>query len=104
MRIETVFLSDLGGTLRDRVHQHVPAWKEAPVAGATDLPVWRLDRRRGTNGGPFINQPPRETKVETTPEQWDGSGIDELDRAGAARTLEDPAARLTHFHEGVARR
>ncbi len=69
MRIETVFLLDLDGTLVDSVYQHVLAWKEALDAEGINLSVWRIHRRIGMSGGLFMNQLLRETQVEITPER-----------------------------------
>jgi HAD superfamily hydrolase (TIGR01509 family) len=61
MRIETVFLFDLDGTLVDSVYQHVLAWKEALDSEGVDLSVWRIHRKIGMSGGLFTNQLERET-------------------------------------------
>ncbi len=69
MRIETVFLFDLDGTLVDSVYQHVLAWKEALDSEGIDLSVWRIHRRIGMSGGLFMNQLLRETRIDITPER-----------------------------------
>lgn len=69
MRIQTVFLFDLDGTLVDSVYQHVLAWKVALDAEGIDLSVWRIHRRIGMSGGLFLNQLLRETGVEISPER-----------------------------------
>jgi HAD superfamily hydrolase (TIGR01509 family) len=71
MRIETVFLFDLDGTLVDSVYQHVLAWKEALDHEGIELSVWRIHRRIGMSGGLFMNQLLRETNMELTTERVD---------------------------------
>ncbi|GJE25417.1 HAD family hydrolase [Methylobacterium organophilum] len=71
MRIETVFLFDLDGTLVDSVYQHVLAWKEALDAEGIPLSVWRIHRKIGMSGGLFTNQLLRETGLEMNPERMD---------------------------------
>jgi HAD superfamily hydrolase (TIGR01509 family) len=71
MRIETVFLFDLDGTLVDSVYQHVLAWKEALDQEGIELSVWRIHRRIGMSGGLFMNQLLRETNETLTPERVD---------------------------------
>lgn len=71
MRIQTVFLFDLDGTLVDSVYQHVLAWKVALDAEGIELSVWRIHRRIGMSGGLFLNQLLRETGVEISPERAD---------------------------------
>ncbi|UMY19044.1 HAD family hydrolase [Methylobacterium organophilum] len=71
MRIETVFLFDLDGTLVDSVYQHVLAWKEALDAEDIPLSVWRIHRKIGMSGGLFTNQLLRETGLEMNPERMD---------------------------------
>jgi HAD superfamily hydrolase (TIGR01549 family) len=78
MRIETVFLFDLDGTLVDSVYQHVLAWKAALDAEKIELSVWRIHRKIGMSGGLFTNQLLRETEVEIDPER-----IERLRRAHA---------------------
>jgi HAD superfamily hydrolase (TIGR01509 family) len=68
MRIETVFLFDLDGTLVDSVYQHVLAWKAALDAEST---VWRIHRKIGMSGGLFTNQLLRETGCDIDPERID---------------------------------
>lgn len=69
MRIETVFLFDLDGTLVDSVYQHVLAWKEALDEEGIELSVWRIHRRIGMSGGLFMNQLLRETQADITPDR-----------------------------------
>jgi HAD superfamily hydrolase (TIGR01509 family) len=69
MRIESVFLFDLDGTLVDSVYQHVLAWKEALDHEGIELSVWRIHRRIGMSGGLFMNQLLRETNVEISAER-----------------------------------
>ena len=69
MRIETVYLFDLDGTLVDSVYQHVLAWKMALDAEGIDLSVWRIHRRIGMSGGLFLNQLLRETGADISPER-----------------------------------
>ena len=69
MRIETVFLFDLDGTLVDSVYQHVLAWKTALDSEGIDLSVWRIHRRIGMSGGLFTNQLLRETGLEMSAER-----------------------------------
>jgi HAD superfamily hydrolase (TIGR01509 family) len=64
MRIESVFLFDLDGTLVDSVYQHVLAWKEALDHEGVELSVWRIHRRIGMSGGLFMNQLLRETELK----------------------------------------
>src|SRR6201982_2203710 len=64
MRIETVFLFDLDGTLVDSVYQHVLAWREALEQLGIELSVWRIHRRIGMSGGLFVNALLRETGRE----------------------------------------
>ncbi|CAH2600733.1 HAD family hydrolase [Rhodovastum atsumiense] len=71
MRIETVFLFDLDGTLVDSVYQHVLAWKAALDQEGIELSVWRIHRRIGMSGGLFTNQLLRETHVEINAERID---------------------------------
>lgn len=71
MRIETVFLFDLDGTLVDSVYQHVLAWKEALDGEGIPLSVWRIHRKIGMSGGLFTNQLLRETGLDITPERSD---------------------------------
>lgn len=58
MRVQSVFLFDLDGTLVDSVHQNMTAWKEALDQKGIELSVCRIHRRIGMSGGRFINQPP----------------------------------------------
>jgi HAD superfamily hydrolase (TIGR01509 family) len=69
MRIQSVFLFDLDGTLVDSVYQHVLAWKEALDQDGIELSVWRIHRRIGMSGGLFMNQLLRETNIEISPER-----------------------------------
>jgi HAD superfamily hydrolase (TIGR01509 family) len=69
MRLETVFLFDLDGTLVDSVYQHVLAWKAALDAEGIELSVWRIHRKIGMSGGLFTNQLLRETGFEIDPER-----------------------------------
>jgi HAD superfamily hydrolase (TIGR01509 family) len=71
VRIETVFLFDLDGTLVDSVYQHVLAWKEALDQEGIDLAVWRIHRKIGMSGGLFTNQLLRETGLEINDERID---------------------------------
>jgi HAD superfamily hydrolase (TIGR01509 family) len=71
MRIESVFLFDLDGTLVDSVYQHVLAWKEALDQEGIDLSVWRIHRRIGMSGGLFMHQLLRETNLEISAERLD---------------------------------
>ncbi|PPQ34959.1 HAD family hydrolase [Rhodopila globiformis] len=71
MRIESVFLFDLDGTLVDSVYQHVLAWKEALDHEGIDLSVWRIHRRIGMSGGLFMHQLLRETNLEISAERLD---------------------------------
>jgi HAD superfamily hydrolase (TIGR01509 family) len=71
MRIETVFLFDLDGTLVDSVYQHVLAWREALDGEGIQLSVWRIHRKIGMSGGLFMNQLLRETGLEISPERVD---------------------------------
>jgi HAD superfamily hydrolase (TIGR01509 family) len=64
MRVESVFLFDLDGTLVDSVYQHVVAWKEALDQEGIPLSVWRIHRKIGMSGGLFMNQLLRETGLE----------------------------------------
>ena len=64
MRIETVFLFDLDGTLVDSVYQHVLSWNAALSAEGIDLSIWRIHRRIGMSGGLFMNQLRRETGLD----------------------------------------
>src|ERR1700749_119012 len=64
MRINPVFLFDLGGTLVDSVYEHVLAWKQALDAEGLELSIWRIHRKIGMSGGLFTNQLSRETGVE----------------------------------------
>src|SRR5215211_5855198 len=64
MRLETVFLFDLDGTLVDSVYQHVLAWKEALDQEGIGLSVWRIHRKIGMSGGLFTNMLLRETGLE----------------------------------------
>jgi HAD superfamily hydrolase (TIGR01509 family) len=72
MRINTVFLFDLDGTLVDSVYQHVLAWKQALDEEGIALSVWRIHRRIGMSGGLFTNQLLRETGGAISPERIDG--------------------------------
>jgi HAD superfamily hydrolase (TIGR01509 family) len=67
MRIETVFLFDLDGTLVDSVYQHVLAWKAALDSANIELSVWRIHRKIGMSGGLFANQLLRETGLDIDP-------------------------------------
>jgi phosphoglycolate phosphatase-like HAD superfamily hydrolase len=69
MRIETVFLFDLDGTLVDSVYQHVLAWKAALDAENIELSVWRIHRKVGMSGGLFTNQLLRETGCDIDPDR-----------------------------------
>ena len=69
MRIETVFLFDLDGTLVDSVYQHVLAWKAALDAENIELSVWRIHRKVGMSGGLFTNQLLRETGFDIDPDR-----------------------------------
>ncbi len=69
MRIESVFLFDLDGTLVDSVYQHVLAWKDALDEEGIELSVWRIHRRIGMSGGLFMNQLLRETGLEISAER-----------------------------------
>jgi HAD superfamily hydrolase (TIGR01509 family) len=69
MRINTVFLFDLDGTLVDSVYQHVLAWKQALDEEGIELSVWRIHRRIGMSGGLFTNQLLRETGGAISPER-----------------------------------
>ena len=71
MRLETVFLFDLDGTLVDSVYQHVLAWKEALDHEGIELSVWRIHRKIGMSGGLFMNQLLRETNLEISAERLD---------------------------------
>ena len=71
MRLETVFLFDLDGTLVDSVYQHVLAWKEALDHEGIELSVWRIHRKIGMSGGLFMNQLLRETSLEISAERLD---------------------------------
>ena len=73
MRIETVFLFDLDGTLVDSVYQHVLAWKEALDSEGIELSVWRIHRRIGMSGGLFMNQLLRETGLDISAERVEDS-------------------------------
>ena len=79
MRIETVFLFDLDGTLVDSVYQHVLAWKAALDSENIELSVWRIHRKIGMSGGLFTNQLLRETGFEIDPAR-----IERLRQAHAA--------------------
>jgi HAD superfamily hydrolase (TIGR01549 family) len=76
VRIETVFLFDLDGTLVDSVYQHVLSWDVALRGEGIDLSIWRIHRRIGMSGGLFMNQLRREI----------GADLDEarIDRLRAA--------------------
>ncbi|WP_062226098.1 HAD family hydrolase [Aureimonas frigidaquae] len=69
MRMDTVFLFDLDGTLVDSVYQHVLAWKQALDHEGISLSVWRIHRRIGMSGGLFTDQLLRETGQELTVEK-----------------------------------
>jgi HAD superfamily hydrolase (TIGR01509 family) len=69
MRLETVFLFDLDGTLVDSVYQHVLAWKQGLDAEGIELSVWRIHRKIGMSGGLFTNQLLRETGLEISAER-----------------------------------
>ncbi|SPL62625.1 HAD family hydrolase [Ochrobactrum soli] len=69
MRLPSVFLFDLDGTLVDSVYQHVLAWKEALDEEGIDLSVWRIHRKIGMSGGLFTNQLLRETGLEISAER-----------------------------------
>ena len=71
MRIETVFLFDLDGTLVDSVYQHVLAWKEALDTEGIPLSVGRIHRKIGMSGGLFTNQLLRETGLAIDPDRID---------------------------------
>jgi HAD superfamily hydrolase (TIGR01509 family) len=71
MRIETVFLFDLDGTLVDSVYQHVLAWREALESEGIPLSIWRIHRRIGMSGGLFTHQLLRETGLEISAERID---------------------------------
>lgn len=71
MRLETVFLFDLDGTLVDSVYQHVLAWKEALDQEGIELSVWRIHRKIGMSGGLFMNQLLRETGLEISEARLD---------------------------------
>jgi HAD superfamily hydrolase (TIGR01509 family) len=71
MRLDTVFLFDLDGTLVDSVYQHVLAWREALDDEGIELSVWRIHRKIGMSGGLFMNQLLRETGLEISPERVD---------------------------------
>ena len=71
MRLETMFLFDLDGTLVDSVYQHVLAWKEALDQEGIELSVWRIHRKIGMSGGLFTNQLLRETGGEISAERVD---------------------------------
>ena len=73
MRINTVFLFDLDGTLVDSVYQHVLAWKQALDEEGIALSVWRIHRRIGMSGGLFTNQLLRETGGAISPERIDAA-------------------------------
>ncbi len=60
MRINTVFLFDLDGTLVDSVYQHVLAWKQALDEEGIALSVWRIHRRIGMSGGLLVRALMRE--------------------------------------------
>jgi HAD superfamily hydrolase (TIGR01509 family) len=74
MRIDTVFLFDLDGTLVDSVYQHVLAWREALDQEGIPLSIWRIHRKIGMSGGLFTNQLLRETGLEISPERVDRIG------------------------------
>ena len=74
MRIQSVFLFDLDGTLVDSVYQHVLAWREALDREGIELSVWRIHRRIGMSGGLFVNQLLRETGIEISPERVERIG------------------------------
>jgi HAD superfamily hydrolase (TIGR01509 family) len=96
VRIESVFLFDLDGTLVDSVYQHVLAWKEALDQDGIELAVWRIHRRIGMSGGLFMNQLLRETNIEISPER-----VDRLARlhAQAYRRLADQVRPLPGARE-----
>jgi HAD superfamily hydrolase (TIGR01509 family) len=71
MRVQTVFLFDLDGTLVDSVYQHVLAWKTALDQEGIELSVWRIHRRIGMSGGLFTNQLLRETLVDIKDDRID---------------------------------
>src|SRR4051794_21619617 len=71
MRLETVFLFDLDGTLVDSVYQHVLAWKEALDQEGIGVSVWRIHRKIGMSGGLFMNQLLRETGLDISEERLD---------------------------------
>ncbi len=79
MRIQSVFLFDLDGTLVDSVYQHVLAWKHALDAEGIELSVWRIHRKIGMSGGLFTNQLLRETGIEISAER-----VERLRQAHAA--------------------
>jgi HAD superfamily hydrolase (TIGR01549 family) len=69
VRIETVFLFDLDGTLVDSVYQHVLSWRVALASEGIEISVWRIHRRIGMSGGLFMNQLKRETGLDMSPER-----------------------------------
>src|SRR6201984_2581412 len=66
---QPAFLFDLHGPLIDTVAQHVLAWREALKRGGIELAVWRIHRRMGMSGGPFVNAVLRGTGGAGTAEQ-----------------------------------
>jgi HAD superfamily hydrolase (TIGR01509 family) len=99
MRIQTVFLFDLDGTLVDSVYQHVLAWKEALDQDGIELSVWRIHRRIGMSGGLFVNQLLRETNLEISTDR-----VERLARlhAEAYRRLADKVRPLLGARELLA--
>jgi len=91
MRIETVFLFDLDGTLVDSVYQHVLAWKTALDAENIELSVWRIHRKVGMSGGLFTNQLLRETGCDIDPERIE---LGELVQEPRLRRHRDERARI----------
>ena len=104
MRIETVFIFDLDGTLVDSVYQHVLSWKEALDEEGIPLSVWRIHRRIGMSGGLFLNQLLRETDADITPERLERlrhkHAAAFVSRASHVRPLPGATALLRTLDEG----
>jgi beta-phosphoglucomutase-like phosphatase (HAD superfamily) len=73
VRIETVFLFDMDGTLVDSVFLHVLARREALDQEGIDLSVWRIHRRIGMSGALFTNMLLREANLAINPDRTRGT-------------------------------
>jgi len=57
-------LFDLDGTLIDSVYEHVNAWWETLREVRVHLPKWKIHRRVGMSGKPFIKELMRELSLD----------------------------------------